>query len=363
MNGPATSPATSPAPRTSFTICTRGSALALAQSEQVLADCEALFPDLDFELKIIKTTGDKLQTASPADADGPLPKGLFTKELEVALLGREADIAVHSLKDLPTELPDGLVLGAVGPRADVREVLVYRDAAHPQDLSAAVVPKDWIPGAREPFVGPSFATLDDLPAGAVVATSSTRRAAQVLAVRPDLDIVPVRGNVGTRLQKAADPHGFDATLLAAAGLSRLGLDVGPRGELRVDPRLTPRERALVAAPPSGLLATILEPEEMLPAVGQGAVALEIRSDDPEVAQICAGLNHVNTLRCVTAERAFLRAMGGGCQSPVAAYARIVGHQVHLRASSYRDGAGKHAEGKLPVREAAKLGEELAARLK
>lgn len=358
MNGPATSPA----PRTSFTICTRGSALALAQSGQVLADCEALFPDLDFELKVIKTTGDKLQTASPADADGPLPKGLFTKELEVALLGREADIAVHSLKDLPTELPEGLVLAAVGPRADVREVLIYRDAAHPVDRSAAA-PQDWVPGARDPFVGAPFATLDDLPAGAVVATSSTRRAAQVLAVRPDLKIVPVRGNVGTRLQKAADPHGFDATLLAAAGLSRLGLDVGPRGELRVDPRLTPRERALVAVPPPGLLATILEPEEMLPAVGQGAVALEIRSDDPEVARICAGLNHVNTLRCVTAERAFLRAMGGGCQSPVAAYARIIGHQVHLRASSYRDGIGRHAEGKRPVREAAKLGEELAERLK
>ena len=125
----------------------------------------------------------------------------------------------------------------------------------------------------------------------------------------------------------------------------------------------PASERRVAAPPPGLLATILEPEEMLPAVGQGAVALEIRSDDPEVAQICAGLNHVNTLRCVTAERAFLRAMGGGCQSPVAAYARIIGHQVHLRASSYRDGVGRHAEGKRPVREAAKLGEEIAERLK
>jgi hydroxymethylbilane synthase len=344
-------------------ICTRGSALALAQSRRVLADCEALFPHRSFELKIIKTTGDKLQTAALANPNESLPKGLFTKELEVALLEKEADIAVHSLKDLPTELPEGLKLSAVGPRADVRDVLVFRDAAHPLNQARLNAPKEWSPGARDPYFGKPRASLAKLPPGAVVATSSTRRAAQVLALRPDLQVVPIRGNVGTRLQKVMDQLEIDATILAAAGLLRLNFDLGPRGELRVDPRLTPAERAEIAAPPAGLLATILEPEEMLPAVGQGAVALETRADDPEIDGLCAVLNHLNTFQAVTAERAFLRAMGGGCQSPVAGYARVLGHQLHLRAVSFREGAGKSAEGKLPVREAARLGEEIAAQLK
>ena len=344
-------------------ICTRGSALALAQSRRVLADCEVLFPDRRFELKIIRTTGDKLQTASLANPNESLPKGLFTKELEVALLDKEADIAVHSLKDLPTELPEGLVLGAVGPRADVRDVLVFRNAAHPLNQERLNAPKEWSPGGRDPYFGKPRASLAKLPNGAVVATSSTRRAAQVLSLRPDLTVVPIRGNVGTRLQKVMDPLDLDATILAAAGLSRLSFELGPKGELRVDPRLPAAERAAIAAPPAGLLATILEPEEMLPAVGQGAVALETRSGDPEIARICAVLNHTNTFQAVTAERAFLRAMGGGCQSPVAGYARVLGHQLYLRAASYREGAGKFAEGKRPVREAEKLGEEIAAQLK
>ena len=344
-------------------ICTRGSALALAQSRRVLADCEALFPDRQFELKIIRTTGDKLQTASLANPDVALPKGLFTKELEVALLEREADIAVHSLKDLPTELPEGLKLSAVGPRADVRDVLVFRDAGHLAHQEKLGAPKEWSPGARAPYFGKPRATLAKLPPGAVVATSSTRRGAQVLAARPDLQVVPIRGNVGTRLQKVMDQLDLDATILAAAGLTRLNFDLGPRGELRLDPRLSAAARAEITAPPAGLLATILEPEEMLPAVGQGAVALETRADDSEIALLCAVLNHPNTFQSVTAERAFLRAMGGGCQSPVAGYARVVGHQLHLRAASYREGTGKFAEGKRPVREAEKLGEEIAARLK
>jgi hydroxymethylbilane synthase len=344
-------------------ICTRGSALALAQANRVLADCEALFPDRDFELKIIKTTGDKLQTASLANPNESLPKGLFTKELEVALLEREADLAVHSLKDLPTELPAGLRLGAVGPRADVRDVLVFRDAAHPDNVARRNRPKDWTPGEREAFYGRPRAGLADLPPGAVVATSSTRRAAQVLAARPDLKVVPIRGNVGTRLQKVLEQPDLDATILAAAGMVRLNFDISPRGELRLDPRLTPAERAELTAPPAGLLATILEPEAMLPAVGQGAVGLEVRADDPEIAALCIALTHFNTFQAVLAERSFLRAMGGGCQSPVAGYARVIGHQLHLRAASFRDGAGKFAEGKRPVREAEKLGEEIAARLK
>lgn len=346
-----------------FIICTRGSALALAQANRVLADCEALFPNHGFELRIIKTTGDKLQTAALANSNEALPKGLFTKELEIALLETEADIAVHSLKDLPTELPAGLKLGAVGPRADVRDVLVYRDASHPDNLARRNRPTDWAPGAREPFYGKPFGALATLPPGAVVATSSTRRAAQVLAVRPDVTIVPIRGNVGTRLLKVLEQLDIDATILAAAGMARLFYDISPRGELRLDPRLTPNERTEWTAPPAGLLATILEPEAMLPAVGQGAVGLEVRADDARVAQLCLALNHFNTFQAVTAERSFLRAMGGGCQSPVAGYARVIGHQLHLRAASYRDGTGKFAEGKRPVREAEKLGEEIAAQLR
>ena len=196
-----------------------------------------------------------------------------------------------------------------------------------------------------------------------MATSSTRRAAQVAVARPDLRIVPIRGNVGTRLQKIAESPDIDATLLAAAGLVRLNLDISPQGFLRVDPRLTPAERAGVAVPPAHLLATVLDPGEMLPAVGQGAVALEIRSNDPDVAAVCLALNHLNTRHAVTAERAFLRAMGGGCQSPVAAYARVLGHQVELRAASFRDGTGRSAEGRRPVREAVALGESLAAQLR
>ena len=346
--------------KTSFIVCTRGSALALAQSRRVQQDLALLFPGFSFELKILKTTGDKLQTASLANPDASLPKGLFTKELEVALLENQADIAVHSLKDLPTELPEGLVLGAVTSRADVRDVLIYRSTTMAPPVGTAV---DWSPGARIPFRGKPLCRLAGLPAGAVVATSSTRRAAQVAFARPDLRIVPIRGNVGTRLQKIAESPEIDATLLAAAGLVRLNLDISPQGFLRVDPRLTKDARAGVTAPPPHLLATLIDPEEMLPAVGQGAVGLEIRSGDPEVAALCQVLNHLNTHHAVTAERAFLRAMGGGCQSPVAAYARVLGHQVELRAASFRDGTGKRAEGRRPVREATALGESLAAQLR
>src|SRR5512147_2946753 len=160
-------------------IATRGSALALAQAEVILAQCRAAFPKLVFELKLIKTTGDKLQTASMAQEGKVLPKGLFTKELEVALLEGQADLAVHSLKDLPTDLPAGLKLGAVGKRADVRDVLVYRDATYLKTAEADKRATEWSPGqsARRGF-SPNL-SVADLPAGAVVATSSTRRRAQL----------------------------------------------------------------------------------------------------------------------------------------------------------------------------------------
>jgi porphobilinogen deaminase len=348
--------------KTSFILCTRGSALALAQSRRVQQDLQRVFPAWTFELLVLKTTGDKLQTAALANAEASLPKGLFTKELEVALLERTADIAVHSLKDLPTELPEGLILGAVTPRADVRDVLVFRSETASSTV-ASKTPADWSPGARTPFAGKPFNGLAHLPKGAVVATSSTRRAAQVLAVRPDLQVVPIRGNVGTRLTKIATDPSIDATILAAAGLVRLKLDIGPRGDLRVDPRLQPAERAEVQAPPSGLLATLMDPAEMIPAVGQGAVGLEIRAEDPEVALVCQALNHPNTLHAVTAERAFLKAMGGGCQSPVAAFGRVLGHQVDLSAASFRDGATRRAQERRPIRDAVALGEALAASLR
>jgi len=169
-------------------IATRGSALALAQSRQVQSHLQAAFPGERFELEVIRTTGDALQTSAPS-ASETLPKGLFTKELEVALLEGRADLAVHSLKDLPTELPDGLALGAVCPRADVRDVLLYRDGVRVAAEKNPVA--DWVPGSKERSgFGPGL-MLEDLPEGAVVATSSTRRSALVKAMRPDISVVAV----------------------------------------------------------------------------------------------------------------------------------------------------------------------------
>jgi hydroxymethylbilane synthase len=332
-------------------IATRGSALALAQANAVLAKCRAAFPKLSFELKIIKTTGDKLQTASLAQEGGTLPKGLFTKELEVALLKHRADLAVHSLKDLPTDLPEGLTLGAVGQRADVRDVLIYRDADY---LRAGEADKDaveWSPGqsARRGFK-PKLA-VKDLPAGAVIATSSTRRKAQLLTLNPALKVPDIRGNVITRLQKVAEHPEMDATVLALAGMSRLNFSISPEGRLQG------------VAVPDGLLATILATEVMLPCVGQGAVGIEVREEDERIAAICERLNHFDTRQCVTAERAFLAGMGGGCQSPVAAYAEVVGRQLQMRALSYADGPVRRAQAKRPLKEAVELGQQLAAELK
>src|ERR1039457_1112178 len=166
-------------------ICTRGSALALAQSNMIAAMCRAAFPKLQFELKIIKTTGDKLQKASMAKTDPSLPKGLFTKELEVALLKGQADLAVHSLKDLPTELPAGLILAATPKREDLRDVLIYRSADYIAD-PANHLKADWTPGQKMLRGFKPHATLKDFPKGATIATSSTRRKEQLLAARPDM---------------------------------------------------------------------------------------------------------------------------------------------------------------------------------
>jgi hydroxymethylbilane synthase len=351
-------------------IATRGSALALAQANQVLDRCRTAFPGLEFQLRIVKTTGDKLQTASLAQSIDPSTKGLFTKELEVALREHQADLAVHSLKDLPTDLPDGLILGAVCRRADVADVLIYRDAAAFPPPGEPV-----LAGAKDRGSGTGVQrgfrpglTLEQLPSGATIATSSTRRQAQLLALRPDLNIIPIRGNVGTRLQKLLDQPAMDATILAAAGLERLKFQIDNGGHL-LPPSESPAARpGPKQKSPGGcrrvleLLAARLSPETMLPCVGQGAIGIETRANDDRIASICARLDHDETHRCVIAERAFLRAMGGGCQSPVAAYAQRVDQQIRMRVVSFRDGPAQRAEGSRPMAEAVLLGEDLAARL-
>jgi len=289
-------------------IATRGSDLALAQARGILQQCNQAFPAREFQLKIVKTTGDKLQTASLASLN--LPKGLFTKELESALLTREADLAVHSLKDLPTDLPAGLKLGAVSKREDARDVLIARKRMR----------------------------LADLPQGATVATSSTRRAAFLSDRRPDLKIVPIRGNVPTRLKRFAEKPELDGLVLAAAGLIRLGYKF------------------------SDINAEPLTFDEMLPCVGQAAIGIEIRADDPDMTALCAKLNDLTTFACVTGERAFLKGMGGGCQVPVAAYAEIKGQQLHLRAVSFYSKPARRGELTGPINQAESLGQQLAAQL-
>jgi hydroxymethylbilane synthase len=312
-------------------IATRGSALALAQANFIAAQCREIFPGLRVELKIIKTTGDKMQQTSLVE--GGLPKGLFTKELEVALIEGKADMAVHSLKDLPTEVPDGLMVAATPKREDVRDVLVYRFAK--------------LPGKTELRGFKPGMSLKDFPQGTTIATCSTRRKMQLLVARPNFKIVEIRGNVPTRLQKVAERPELDATVLALAGLSRLNFKVQPDGTLLGD------------AVPVNVLATILDLDLMLPCVGQGAIGVEIRANDERLAKICERLNDYDTFQSTSAERAFLRAMGGGCQSPVAAHAKIVGDKIAMRAVSFRDGAAKQVELKGPTGEAVQLGEQVA----
>ena len=316
----------SPSDSPPILIATRGSDLALVQARAVQAQCQAGFPGRAFELSIIKTTGDKLQTASLASQE--LPKGLFTKELETALLNGEAALAVHSLKDLPTELPLGLTLGAVGERADVRDVLIHKGT----------------PGA--------FHSIASLPPHATIATSSTRREAQLRQHRPDLEIVPIRGNVPTRLRKLAEQPGLFGTVLAAAGLHRLAYRIEAGGTL------TSQNLPL----PPGLFAFPIPLDEMLPCVGQAAIGIETREADPEAAALCQALTHQETLTCVTAERAFLQAMGGGCQLAVAAHASLNGTSLSMRSVTFV--SGKPVTGTLtaPASNPTGLGQALALQL-
>jgi hydroxymethylbilane synthase len=258
-------------------IGTRGSALALAQAEEVrrrLAEAHDCFrAGGSVAIEVIKTTGDRITDRALAAIGG---KGLFTKEIEQALADGTIDIAVHSMKDVPTVLPDGLVIDCFLPREDPRDAFFSRHAGG----------------------------LAGLPAGAVVGTASLRRQSQILMARPDVTVVPFRGNVGTRLAKLADGV-VDATVLALAGLRRLG-----------DPA-TPAE--------------ILAPETMLPAVAQGVIGIERRAGDERVAAWLAPLNHQDTERCVAAERALLAALDGSCRTPIAALATIAAGRLDLLA--------------------------------
>jgi hydroxymethylbilane synthase len=284
---------------------TRGSALARAQSEMVRRDLEARHPGLVVEVELIRTTGDRLQRGPLAPAGG---KGLFVKEIEDALVAGGVDLAVHSMKDMPAVVRDGLVLAATPRRADPRDVLVSRA----RDLAA-------------------------LPPGARVGTASVRRRAQLRARRPDLDVVVLRGNVDTRLRRWRDGD-FDAIVLAAAGLARLGVD---------EPAATP-----------------LPVDVLLPAVGQGALALECRADDATTRALVAALDDPPSARAVAAERAFLLAIGGDCNTPLAAYAIVEGDRLHLRAQvSDLDGTRRledEADGATADAEA--IGRRLAERL-
>ena len=331
-------------------LATRGSALALAQTHAILAQCRTAFPRLTFDIKIIKTTGDKLQSASLANPPGQLPKGLFTKELEVALVKGQADLAVHSLKDLPVDLPPGLALGAVSKRADPRDMLIYRDAEWLAEQAMRKHVEEWAPGHAERRGFKGGMGLANLPQGITVATSSARRQAQVRALRPDIKLVELRGNVVTRLEKLANRAELDAIILAAAGMERLHFHLDGQGRLLGD------------AVPDGLLAVKLEVHEMVPCPGQAAIGIEIRAGDERAQAICQRLNHYNTLQAVTAERAFLKAMGGGCHSAVAAHAEVQGDRLYMRAVAEVGGKMKRAEAKHALSEPEALGQLLAAEL-
>ena len=245
-------------------IGSRGSALALAQTGWVKDQILRRFPDAEIKINVIKTSADKNPTASIRSASSV---GVFVKELEQALTEKEIDIAVHSMKDLPTSIPAGLRIAAVPERED----------------------------ARDAFIANKAASLSELPAGSLVGTGSIRRQSQLLALRPDLRILDVRGNVDTRLKRLQDGT-YDAIILACAGLNRLGL------------------HTRISSP--------VEFAQMLPAPGQGALAIETRADDSFTVDIVSVLNHPPTAEAVSAERHFLQILGGGCNVPVAVYAHF-----------------------------------------
>ena len=287
-------------------IATRQSPLALWQANYVKDRLQQLYPDLTIELVPMVTKGDVILDSPLAKIGG---KGLFVKELENALLTKEADIAVHSMKDVPMQFPEGLGLAVICQREDPRDA----------------------------FVSHSYRTFAELPQGAVVGTSSLRRQCQLKALRPDLDIRSLRGNVGTRLSKL-DNGDYDAIILASAGLIRLGL--------------------------ADRIASFIDVEQSLPAAGQGAVGIECRTDDVQVHALLAPLADAETTYCVRAERAMNNHLQGGCQVPIGGYAVLQQGQLYLRALvGDIDGSRIiRAEGKSAVENAEVLGVKIAEQL-
>ncbi|WP_091432684.1 hydroxymethylbilane synthase [Aliiroseovarius sediminilitoris] len=301
-----------PTPDTPLKIGTRGSPLALAQAHETRRRLMAAFdlPEAAFEIVVIHTTGDD---RALIDADRPLKeignKGLFTKEIEEAMLDGRIDIAVHSMKDMPTEQPEGLVLDCNLPREDTRDA----------------------------FVSINYRSIRDLPKGAVVGTSSLRRKAQLLNRRPDLEVVEFRGNVQTRLKKLEDGVA-EATFLAMAGLNRLGMDGVPK--------------------------TAIPTEEMLNAVAQGAIGIERRADDLRVKEMLDAIHDAETGQRLAAERAFLGALDGSCETPIAALATLDGDTLTLRGEILRTDGSEAKSDQIsgPVSDGPALGIKLAQEL-
>ncbi len=298
-----------PSPSQPLRIGTRGSLLALWQAHEARRCLMLAFdlPEQAFEVVVIKVTGDMIQDRALKDIGG---KGLFTREIEEALLDGSIDIAVHSMKDMPTLQPDGLLLDSYLPREDVRDA----------------------------FVSPSINSLADLPQGAVVGSSSLRRRAQLALRRPDLKLVEFRGNVQTRMKKLEDGVAV-ATFLAMAGLNRLGM--------------------------AHVVKSAIEPEEMLPAVAQGAIGIERRADDPRVQAMLEAIHCTPTGQRVNAERAFLSELDGSCETPIAALALLNGDSLWLRGEILRpDGSESLADDvRGPIADGPAMGRDLARKLK
>lgn len=292
--------------RGAFVVGTRASALALAQTELVVAALRKAHPGRTFLIQHVSTNGDHDQRTPLTELGG---QGIFVKEIENALLAGEVDLAVHSLKDMPTAQPEGLLLGAVLPREDPRDALISRHGLN----------------------------LDDLPPGARVGTGSLRRQAQLRAYRRDLEVVGLRGNVDTRLRKAAGPD-YDAVILALAGLIRLGR--------------------------ASEVTAVLPLDVMLPAMGQGAIGVEVRADDAEALALVAPLDDAPTRAATAAERSLLRELGGGCHVPIAAHALLQGGQLWLRGLVASPTGERIVRGSAtaPPERAEALGRELARQL-
>lgn len=297
-----------PTPDTPFKIGTRGSPLALAQAHETRSRLQKAFglPDDAFEICIIKVTGDQILDKPLREIDG---KGLFTREIEEALLAGEIHIAVHSTKDMPVDQPAGLVMDTFLPREDVRDA----------------------------FVSLKYKSLAEMPKGAVVGTSSTRRKAQLAARFPDLKVVEFRGNVQTRLKKLADGVA-DATFLATAGLRRLGMKDVPY--------------------------TPIAPEDMLPAIAQGAIGIERRGDDTNTAALLAAIHDSETGQRLAAERAFLGGLDGSCETPIGALADISGDTLRLRGEILSEDGSRVLtdEASGSIEQGAQMGRDMAAKL-